>query len=97
MMPGGGAWSGWPARAALVLGALSLVGPSASRVEGGEHVPESGYFRGAETAPVTIQLFSSLTCPNCAKLHLETLEPLAGSHVAEGRPPRWVSDKEMAP
>jgi protein-disulfide isomerase len=47
--------------------------------------PEPGYVFGSASAPITIQVFSSLTCPSCAKLHLETLPPLTESYVAEGR------------
>lgn len=46
---------------------------------------EPGYVLGSASAPITIQVFSSLTCPSCAKLHLQTLRPLTESYVAEGR------------
>jgi protein-disulfide isomerase len=69
----------------LVLAALSLVGPPARPAESSEYVQGLGYVQGSATAPVTIQVFSSLTCPSCAKLHLETLRPLTESYVAEGR------------
>lgn len=44
-----------------------------------------GYTEGSETAPITIQVFSSPTCSACAKLHLETLAALRQGLVAEGR------------
>jgi protein-disulfide isomerase len=46
---------------------------------------EPGYVQGVASAPITIQVFTSLTCPSCAKLHLQTLRPLTESYVAEGR------------
>ena len=45
----------------------------------------TGYAEGAETAPITIQVFSSPTCSACAKLHLETLTALREGFVAEGQ------------
>ncbi|MCG6928330.1 MAG: DsbA family protein [Acidobacteria bacterium] len=68
----------------LVLAALSVVGPPVLAADGA-HGPGPGFAQGSATAPVTIQVYSSLTCPSCAKLHLETLRPLAESYVAEGR------------
>jgi len=76
---------GWPVRAGLVVAVLSLLGPPASPAESREFGQGVGYGQGAETAPITIQVFTSLTCPSCAKLHLETLRPVIGSYVADGR------------
>jgi protein-disulfide isomerase len=45
----------------------------------------AGYAQGPETAPITIQVFSSPTCSACAKLHLDTLTALRQGLVAEGR------------
>jgi protein-disulfide isomerase len=45
----------------------------------------AGYVQGPETAPITIQVFSSPTCSACARLHLETLAALRQDLVAEGR------------
>jgi protein-disulfide isomerase len=44
-----------------------------------------GYVQGPDTAPITIHVFSNLTCSACAKLHLETLRPLAKNLVSDGR------------
>lgn len=81
----GRAWSGGSVRAALALATLSLVIPPMSSADGGAYVPGLGYAQGSENAPVTIRVFSSLTCSSCAKLHLETLKPLIGTYVADGR------------
>jgi protein-disulfide isomerase len=58
---------------------------SALPLQGGEAARGAGYVQGSQKAPITIEVFSSLTCPSCARLHLETLERLAGSYVADGR------------
>ncbi len=83
--PRPGAGFGASARTALVVTGLLVVGLPVLPAGAGESARAPGYVQGLETAPITIQVFSSLTCPSCAKLHLETLEPLAGSYVAEGR------------
>ncbi len=78
-------WSRPVARALLVLVALFLVGSPTLPGESVGSAREGGYAQGAESAPITIQLFSSLTCSSCAKLHLETMRPLIGTYVADGR------------
>jgi hypothetical protein len=52
--------------------ALPVVLACAFPLEGGEIAPRAGYIHGSEKAPITIEVFSSLTCPSCARLHLET-------------------------
>jgi protein-disulfide isomerase len=83
-MPVSEMWYGGVARA-VVAAALPVFLTCAFPLEGGETAPGAGYVQGSEKAPITIEVFSSLTCPSCARLHLETLEPLAGSYVADGR------------
>jgi protein-disulfide isomerase len=60
--------------------ALATSGPLARPADDGP-----AYVQGPATAPVTIVVFSNLTCSACAKLHLETLAPLRDSLVSEGR------------
>ncbi|MGB1547192.1 MAG: DsbA family protein [Alphaproteobacteria bacterium] len=40
---------------------------------------------GAETAPVTIIDYSSLTCPHCAKFHVEILPELKKKYIDTGK------------
>ncbi len=42
-------------------------------------------FAGANTAPVTLEVFSDYQCPSCRTLHMEVVKQLMDDYVAKGK------------
>lgn len=66
------------------LGAGFAPGPAPARAAEMEIHPDDRIL-GAESAPVTILEYSSLTCPHCAALHSDTLPQVKESWIEPGR------------
>jgi protein-disulfide isomerase len=72
--------------AALLLGVGAAVVPGPSPARAGEmEIHPDDRILGAESAPVTIIEYSSLTCPHCAALHRDTLPQVKESWIEPGR------------
>lgn len=68
--------------AALV---VLLTGLPAGVVDGAESGVLGERFLGRADAPVTIEEFSSLTCPHCATFHAETLPQIKKDYIDTGK------------
>jgi protein-disulfide isomerase len=46
-------------------------------------IPQEGAALGADSAPVTVEVFNDLQCPDCADYHLEVITPLIEGPVRD--------------
>jgi protein-disulfide isomerase len=86
-------WPGKPAPTASVQPPVSAPAPAAvasAPATPGAPIPAPraeglDMVMGADNAPITIIEYASLTCPHCAKLHIETMPRLKAEYIDTGK------------